>query len=87
LNRYVAAYCEENDTDDAVITVARDGDIRAYRSLNACWAAFDRPHVDLDGEQIKRRVHFAVSNWHAYLVCRKYDVMNSAEASTTILSD
>jgi hypothetical protein len=51
LNRYVAAYCGENDTDDLVTPVARDGDIPAYKTVDACWAAFDRLHADFDGGQ------------------------------------
>jgi len=53
LNRYVAAYCEENN-DDLVTPVARDGDIPAYKAVDACWAAFDLLHEDLDGGQTKR---------------------------------
>ena len=49
LNRYVAAYRDENDTDDLVTAVARDGDVPAYKAVDACWAAFDRLHEDLNG--------------------------------------
>ena len=49
LNRYVAAYCDENDTDDLVTAVARDSDVSAYETVDMCWAAFDRFHDDLDG--------------------------------------
>ena len=79
LNRYVAAYCEENDTDDLVTPVARDGDIPAYKAVEACWAAFDRLHADLDGGQTKRRIHLAVSNWYAHLVRRKWAAVNPAD--------
>jgi len=78
LNRYVAAYYEENDTDDLVTPVARDGDIPAYKAVDACWAAFDRLHADLDGGQTKRRIHLAVSNWYAHLVRRKWAAVNPA---------
>ena len=79
LNRYVAAYCEENDTGDLVTPVARDGDIPAYKAVDACWAAFDRLHEDLDGGQTKRRIHLAVSNWYAHLVRRKWAAVNPAD--------
>ncbi|TKX45564.1 site-specific integrase [Halorubrum sp. SD690R] len=79
LNRYVAAYCEENGTDDLVTPVARDGDIPAYKAVDTCWAAFDRLHEDLDGGQTKRRIHLAVSNWYAHLVRRKWAAVNPAD--------
>jgi len=79
LNRYVAAYCEENGTDDLVTPVAREGDVPAYKAVDACWAAFDRLHVDLDGGQTKRRIHLAVSNWYAHLVRRKWAAVNPAD--------
>jgi len=78
LNRYVAAYCEENGTDDLVTPVAREGDVPA-KAVDACWAAFDRLHVDLDGGQTKRRIHLAVSNWYAHLVRRKWAAVNPAD--------
>lgn len=79
MNRYVAAYCEENGTDDLVTPVAREGDVPAYKAVDACWAAFDRLHVDLDGGQTKRRIHLAVSNWYAHLVRRKWAAVNPAD--------
>lgn len=79
LNRYVAAYCDENDTDDLVTPVARDGDVPAYKAVDACWAAFDRLHEDLNGGQTKRRIHLAVSNWYAHLVRRKWAAVNPAD--------
>lgn len=79
LNRYVAAYSDENDTDDLVAPVARDGDVPAYKAVDACWAAFDRLHEDLDGGQTKRRIHLAVSNWYAHLVRRKWAAVNPAD--------
>jgi len=79
LNRYVAAYCDENDTDDLVTPVARDSDVPDYKAVDACWAAFDRLHDDLDGSQTKRRIHLVVSNWYAHLVRRKWAAVNPAD--------
>lgn len=79
LNRYVAAYLDENDTDDLVTPVARESDVPAYETVDACWAAFDRLHEDLDGGQTKRRIHLVVSNWYAHLVRRKWAAVNPAD--------
>ncbi|WP_459190881.1 tyrosine-type recombinase/integrase [Halosimplex sp. J119] len=79
LNRYVAAYYDENNTDDLVTPVARDSDVPAYKAVDACWAAFDRLHDDLDGGQTKRRIHLVVSNWYAHLVRRKWAAVNPAD--------
>ena len=79
LNRYVRAYRDENGTGDLVTPVARDGDIPAYEAVDACWAAFDRLHADLDGGATKRRIHLAVSNWYAHLVRRKRAAVNPAD--------
>ncbi len=79
LNRYVRAYREENGTGDLVTPVARDGDTPAYEAVDACWAAFDRLHADLDAGATKRRVHLAVSNWYAHLVRRKRAAVNPAD--------
>ena len=79
LNRYVRAYREENGEDDLVSSVARDDDVPAYEAVDACWAAFDRLHADLDGGQTKRRIHLAVSNWYAHLVRRKWAAVNPAD--------
>ncbi|WP_101296853.1 tyrosine-type recombinase/integrase [Halegenticoccus soli] len=79
LNRYVRAYREENGTGDLVTPVARDGDVPAYEAVDACWAAFDRLHAELDGGQTKRRIHLAVSNWYAHLVRRKWATVNPAD--------
>jgi len=79
LNRYVVAYCEANGTDNLMTPVSRVGDIPAYKAVDACWAAFDRLHADLDGGQTKRRIHLAVSNWYAHLVRRKWAVVNPAD--------
>jgi len=62
-----------------VTPVAREGDVPAYKAVDACWAAFDRLHVDLDGGQTKRRIHLAVSNWYAHLVRRKWAAVNPAD--------
>ena len=79
LNRYVRAYQTENETDDLVTPVARDGDVPAYKAVDACWAAFDRLHENLNGGQTKRRIHLAVSNWYAHLVRRKWAAVNPAD--------
>jgi len=79
LNRYVVAYCEENGTGDLMTPVSRDGNIPAYKAVDACWAAFDRLHTGLDGGQTKRRIHLAVSNWYAHLVRRKWAAVNPAD--------
>lgn len=62
LNRYVRAYQAENETADLVTPVARDGNVPAYKAVDAYWAAFDRLHDELDGGQTKRRIHSAVPN-------------------------
>jgi len=62
-----------------VTPVARENDIPAYKAVDACWAAFDRLHVDLDGGQTKRRIHLAVSNWYAHLVRRKWAAVSPAD--------
>ncbi|XVH33415.1 tyrosine-type recombinase/integrase (plasmid) [Haloferacaceae archaeon DSL9] len=79
LNRYVRAYRDENETDDLVTPIARQSDVPAYESVDACWAAFDRLHGELDGGQTKRRIHLAVSNWYAHLVRRKWATINPAD--------
>jgi len=79
LDRYVRAYVRENEDDDLVGPIARDSDGPAYEAVDACWAAFDRLHGDLDGGQTKRRIHLAVSNWYAHLVRRKWAAINPAE--------
>ncbi|AUV84570.1 hypothetical protein C2R22_23520 (plasmid) [Salinigranum rubrum] len=79
LNRYVSAYSDENDTDDLVTAVARESDVPAYEAVDACWAAFDRLHDELEGGQTKRRIHLVVSNWYAHLVRRKWAAVNPAD--------
>ena len=79
LDRYVRAYSEANGTDDLVTPVARGSDAPAYEAVDACWAAFDRLHADLDAGTTKRRVHLAVSNWYAHLVRRKRAALNPAD--------
>lgn len=79
LNRYVSAYSDENDTDDLVTAVVRESDVPAYEAVDACWAAFDRLHSELDGGQTKRRIHLVVSNWYAHLVRRKWAAVNPAD--------
>ncbi|WP_224450413.1 tyrosine-type recombinase/integrase [Haloprofundus salilacus] len=79
LNRYVRAYRAENGTDDLVTPIARDSDVPAYEAVDACWAAFDRLHGELDSGQTKRRIHLAVSNWYAHLVRRKWAGVNPAD--------
>lgn len=78
LNRYVRAFRDENGTDDLVTPVARDSETPPYEAVDACWAAFDRLHDDLDGGQTKRRIHLAVSNWYAHLLRRKWAAVNPA---------
>lgn len=79
LDRYVRAYKAENGTDDILTPVARDGDAPPYEAVDACWAAFDALHRELDGGQTKRRIHLAVSNWYAHIVRRKVAGVNPAE--------
>ncbi|WP_255171579.1 tyrosine-type recombinase/integrase [Natrononativus amylolyticus] len=79
LNRYVGAYRDENGTGDLVSPIARDSDRPAYEAVDACWAAFDRLHAELEGGQTKRRIHLAVSNWYAHLVRRRWASVNPAE--------
>jgi len=79
LDRYVRAYRDENGTGDLLTPVARDSDVPAYEAVDACWAAFDRLHADLDGGQTKRRIHLVVSNWYAHLVRRKWAAVNPAD--------
>ena len=79
LNRYVTAYRDANGTTDVVTPVERDGDLPAYEAVDACWAAFDVLHDELDGGQTKRRIHLAVSNWYAHLVRRRWAGLNPAE--------
>jgi integrase len=79
LNRYVRAYTAENDADDLVTPVGRESDVPAYEAVDACWAAFDRVHRELDGGQTKRRIHLAVSNWYDHLVRRKWAAVNPAD--------
>ena len=79
LDRYVRAYGEVNGTDDLVAPVARDNDTPPYEAVDACWAAFDRLHADLDAGTTKRRIHLAVSNWYAHLVRRKRAALNPAD--------
>ncbi|ELZ28529.1 hypothetical protein C474_15524 [Halogeometricum pallidum JCM 14848] len=79
LNRYVRAYGDANGTDDLLSPVARDGDAPAHEAVDACWAAFDRLHDELDGGRTKRRIHLAVENWYAHLVRRKWAAVNPAD--------
>ncbi|WP_117595593.1 tyrosine-type recombinase/integrase [Haloprofundus halophilus] len=79
LNRYIEAYRAENDTDDLVTPIARESDVPVYKAVDACWAAFDRLHAELDSPQTKRRVHLAVSNWYAHLIRRKWAKVNPAD--------
>lgn len=79
LDRYVRAYASENGSDDLLTPVARESDVPGYEAVDACWAAFDALHDELDGGQTKRRIHLAVSNWYAHLVRRKLAGVNPAE--------
>jgi site-specific recombinase XerD len=79
LDRYVRAYVDATGTGDLLTPVARDSDAPAYEAVDACWAAFDALHDQLDGNQTKRRIHLAVSNWYAHLVRRKLAGVNPAE--------
>ncbi|KTG07730.1 hypothetical protein AUR64_02500 [Haloprofundus marisrubri] len=79
LNRYVEAYSAENETDDLVTPIARESETPAYKAVDACWAAFDRLHAELDSSQTKRRIHLAVSNWYAHLIRRKWAKVNPAD--------
>ncbi|WP_224337777.1 tyrosine-type recombinase/integrase [Haloprofundus halobius] len=79
INRYIRAYRAENGTGDLLTPVARDSETPAYEAVDACWAAFDRLHGDLDSGRTKRRIHLAVSNWYAHLVRRKWARMNPAD--------
>ena len=79
LDRYVRAYREVNGTDDLVTPVARENDAPPYEAVDACWAAFDRLHADLDAGTTKRRIHLAVSNWYAHLVRRKRAALDPAD--------
>ncbi|WP_224270952.1 tyrosine-type recombinase/integrase [Haloprofundus salinisoli] len=79
LNRYIEAYRTVNETDDLVTPIARESDVPAYKAVDACWAAFDRLHAELDSPQTKRRIHLAVSNWYAHLIRRKWASVNPAD--------
>ncbi|QIO25359.1 hypothetical protein [Haloarcula sp. JP-L23] len=79
LNRYIRAYQSGNESGDLVTPVARDSETPPYEAVDACWAAFDRLHAELDGGQTKRRIHLAVSNWYAHLVRRKWAAVNPAD--------
>lgn len=79
LDRYVRAYAAENGSDDLLTPVARDTDDPGYEAVDACWAAFDALHADLDGGRTKRRIHLATANWYAHLVRRKLAALNPAE--------
>lgn len=78
LATYARTYADVNQTDDLVTPVARDSDIPAYEAVDACWAAFDQLHDELDGGQTKRRIHHVVDNWYAHLVRRKRAGVNPA---------
>ena len=79
LDRYVRAYRDVNGTGDLVTPVARGSDAPPYEAVDACWAAFDRLHDDLDAGTTKRRIHLAVSNWYAHLVRRKRAALDPAD--------
>lgn len=78
LAKYVRAYRSANGTEDLLTPVARDGKIPAYEAVDACWAAFDVLHTELDGGRTKRRIHRVVDNWYAHLVRRKRAGINPA---------
>lgn len=78
LAQYVRTYAAVNDTEDLISVIARDSDVPAYESVDACWAAFDQLHEELDGGQTKRRIHRVVDNWYAHLVRRKRAGVNPA---------
>ena len=78
LATYARAYATVNQTDDLVTSVARDSDTPAYEAVDACWAAFDQLHDELNGGQTKRRIHRVVDNWYAHLVRRKRAGVNPA---------
>lgn len=79
LAKYVRAYSAEHDTDNLLTPVARDSDVPACEAVDACWAAFDRLHDDLDSGRSKRRVHGVVDNWYAHLLRRKRAAINPAD--------
>lgn len=78
LATYARAYADVNEIEDLVTPVARDSDVPAYEAVDACWAAFDQLHDELDGGQTKRRIHRVVDNWYAHLVRRKRAGVNPA---------
>ena len=79
LAKYVRLYTTENGTEDLITPVKRGTDIPAHEAVDACWAAFDRLHKNVESEATEARIHRAVSNWYNHLVRRKRAEINPAE--------
>lgn len=75
LGRYVEAYVASNGRGTLVDDAA---DRPEREAVDACWAAFDRLHAELDGARTKRRIHGVVEGWYDHLVRRKWVRVNPA---------
>lgn len=79
LARYVRAYRDANDTDDLLSPVTPKSDTPATDAVDACWAAFDQLHENLDSNRTKRRIHRITNGWYTYLRRRKLASVNPAD--------
>jgi site-specific recombinase XerD len=79
LNLYVRAYVAANGDDDLLSPVARESDVRPYRAVDACYAAFDHLNEQAYAPRTKRRVRGVVDEWYGHLVGRRRAGVNPAQ--------
>lgn len=79
LAKYVRAYAAANNTGDLITPIKRGAGTPQYEAVDACIAAFDVLHEDIESNATKERVYRAVYNWYAHLVRRKRAAFNPVE--------